>query len=312
MKTYALAIHGGSGTILRSKMGADMEAAYTLALENALIAGEEILAAGGSACDAVVAAVVSLENCPLFNAGIGAVFTHDHTHELDASIMDGRERKAGAVASVKHIENPILLAKEVMNHSQHVMLIGEGAERFAQKQGFPLVDNTHFSTTFRKKQLEEIHHLEKTQLDHSDKEEKFGTVGAVALDKNGNLAAATSTGGMTNKRFGRVGDTPLIGAGTYADNEVCAVSATGWGEFFIRGVVAYDVAALMKYGKMSLEEATHQVIMENLKNIPPLNEGDGGLIAVDKEGNVSLPFNTEGMYRGYVKEGEEKVVSIFR
>jgi beta-aspartyl-peptidase (threonine type) len=310
---YAIAIHGGAGTILKSKMTPELELAYRNALEIALSAGENILKNGGSAEDAVTTAVLALENSELFNAGKGAVFTHEYTHELDASIMEGKNLRAGAVSCVKHIENPILLAKEVMLHSEHVMLIGKGAEEFAQTRGFSFVENSFFSTDFRKKQLDEIHHTEKTQLDHAPKkEEKFGTVGAVALDKNGNLAAATSTGGMTNKRFGRVGDTPIIGAGTYANNEICAVSCTGWGEFFIRGMVAYDVAAMMQYKGVSLEEAANEVIMKKLSALYPSGEGDGGLIAIDKFGNIVLPFNTEGMYRASIKEGEEIFIGLYK
>ena len=285
------------------------ENAYHQALASALAAGEKIFVMGGSALDAVEAAVVVLEDYEGFNAGKGAVFTHEGKHELDASIMDGKTLSAGAVCALTRIANPIRLAKAVMLHSSHVMLTGIGAEEFAKNYGFPLVDNDYFSTEFRRKQLENIRHTENTQLDHTPaKEEKFGTVGAVALDKEGNLAAATSTGGMTNKRYGRVGDTPIIGCGTYAENGVCAVSATGWGEFFIRGVVAYDVAAAMKYGGHSLRASADKVIMEKI----PLLGGDGGIIAIDAQGNIVMPFNTEGMYRGFVTEGGQLNTFIYQ
>lgn len=311
---YSIAIHGGAGTITRASMTTALEKAYTDALAISIEKGISILQKGGEACEAVAAAVVEMENHPLFNAGKGAVFTHDMTHELDAAIMDGKTLNAGAVAGVKRIKNPILLANEIMNQSSHILMLGEGAELFAQSIGMEWVENEYFSTDFRKKQLLQIIDSEKTALDHSvHSNAKKGTVGCVARDKYGNLAAATSTGGMTNKRFGRAGDTALIGAGTYANNEVCAISATGWGEFFIKGVIAYDIAALMMYKELSLDAAASLVIKEKLGKLPPIDgeHGDGGIIGVDKCGNLSLIFNSEGMYRASAKEGEEIVFGIY-
>lgn len=311
---YSIAIHGGAGTITKANMTDSFEKAYIEALSISIEKGISILQKGGEACGAAAAAVVEMENHPLFNAGKGAVFTHDMTHELDAAIMDGKTLNAGAVAGVKRIKNPILLAKEIMNQSSHILMLGEGAEQFAQSIGMELVENEYFSTDFRKKQLLQIIDSEKTALDHSvHSNAKKGTVGCVVRDKYGNLAAATSTGGMTNKRFGRAGDTALIGAGTYANNEVCAISATGWGEFFIKGVIAYDIAALMMYKEMSLEAAAHMVIKEKLGKLPPIDGeyGDGGIIGVDKAGNLSLIFNSEGMYRASAKEGENITFGIY-
>lgn len=295
-----LVIHGGAGTILKSQMTAEKEIAYRTALDAALKAGYELLAKGGSSLDAVEVAIKSMEDSPLFNAGYGAVFTHDKTHELDASIMDGLTQKAGAVAGTSIIKNPITAARRVMTHSEHVLLAGKGADVFASVQKLDLVENKYFDTDFRYQQLLHIIDSEVTLLDHDGQEngeKKFGTVGAVALDEHGNLAAGTSTGGMTNKRYGRVGDTPMIGAGTYADNLTCAVSATGHGEFFIRYAVAYDIVALMRYKDLSVKEAAQQVI-DKLAKIEP---DTGGVIALDAQGNISMPFNTEGMYRGYVR-----------
>lgn len=311
---YSIAIHGGAGTITRASMTTALEKAYTDALAISIEKGISILQKGGEACEAVAAAVVEMENHSLFNAGKGAVFTHDMTHELDAAIMDGKTLNAGAVAGVKRIKNPILLANEIMHQSSHILMLGEGAELFAQSIGMEWVENEYFSTDFRKKQLLQIIDSEKTALDHSvHSNAKKGTVGCVARDKYGNLAAATSTGGMTNKRFGRAGDTALIGAGTYANNEVCAISATGWGEFFIKGVIAYDIAALMMYKELSLDAAASLVIKEKLGKLPPIDgeHGDGGIIGVDKWGNLSLIFNSEGMYRASAKEGEEIVFGIY-
>jgi beta-aspartyl-peptidase (threonine type) len=306
---YAIAIHGGAGTILKASMTPKKEAAYTAVLDAALRAAESILAKGGNAVDAVERAVVVMEDSELFNAGRGAVFTHEGTHELDASIMDGEGRRAGAVTGVKRVKNPISLCKAIMDQSEHVFLMAEGAEAFAKDHGLEVVDPHYFSTDFRKGQLMAIRDTGKTQLDHSEENhKKFGTVGAVALDRQGNLASATSTGGITNKRYGRIGDTPIIGAGTYAENGVCAISSTGYGEFYIRSVAAYEVAALMKYGGLGLHEASRKVIHE----IIPAMGGDGGLIAVDSEGNIATPFNTEGMYRGMLKEGEQPNVEIYR
>ena len=304
-KTYSLAIHGGAGTILKAAMSAAQEEAYVKALSDALQRGEEILARGGSALDAVEAAVVEMEDCDLFNAGKGAVFTNEGVHELDASIMCGKTKDAGAVAMVKGIKNPIRLASMVMKNSPFVFIGGTGAEEFAMKHNIERAPDTYFYSPLRYHQLQEAKAKQKIQLDHSD---KFGTVGAVALDMDGNLAAATSTGGLTNKKYGRIGDSALIGAGTYAANETCAVSCTGYGEQFIRGVVAYDVAAMMRYGGYQLEDAAHKTIFEH----QPELDGEGGLIAVDALGNIVLPFNSEGMYRGWVRMGEEQQIKIYR
>lgn len=309
MKKFALAIHGGAGTILKSAMTAEKEKAYRYALSQALERGSELLKAGKSATEAVEAAVVEMENSALFNAGYGSVFTHDISHELDASIMDGNGRKAGAVAGVKKIKNPISLCRKIMEQSEHVFLIGDGAEAFATEVGEELVSESYFSTDSRKEQLLKIRDSLKTQLDHSDDQlKKFGTVGAVAMDTKGNLAAATSTGGITNKRYSRVGDTAIIGSGTYAENGVCAISSTGWGEFFIRSVAAYEVAALMKFGKLTLEEAANQLIQTTI----PEMGGDGGLIGVDAKGNITMPFNTEGMYRAKVDSESGPEIFIYK
>ncbi|HEV7331025.1 MAG TPA: isoaspartyl peptidase/L-asparaginase [Flavisolibacter sp.] len=313
----ALAVHGGAGTILKSKMTAELEKAYTEALYTALKKGYELLMAGGSSLDAVEIAVRELEDCPLYNAGKGAVFTADGKNELDASIMFGKDLSAGAVAEVTNVKNPIVAARAVMEKSEHVMMVGRGAEEFARLHGLEMVDQDYFFTQERWEALQRIREEDPnaTELDHGSgkatlkklKEEKFGTVGAVALDVSGNLAAATSTGGMTNKKWGRVGDSPIIGAGTYA-NHLCAVSCTGWGEFFLRLCAAKTVADLMEYKAYSLAKATGEVI---LKKLPQLG-GDGGLVAVDHKGGVSLPFNTEGMYRGFVKNNGKIVVEIYK
>ena len=316
---FALAIHGGAGTILKKNMTSEKERAYIAALQLALKAGHDFLLKGGSALDAVEAVVIELENHPLFNAGKGAVFTHEGLNELDAAIMDGTDLSAGAVAGLTTVKNPISVARAVMEKSQHVMMIGRGAEIFAHEQGLEIVDPSYFFTEERWKQLQIIkaHDVDEMILDHDSakdkveegkQDKKFGTVGAVALDQQGNLAAATSTGGMTNKKFGRVGDSAIIGSGTYADNNTCAVSCTGWGEYFLRAVAAKTVSDMMEFGGYSLKEATEEVIM---KKIPDLG-GDGGLIAIDKHGNVAMPFSTEGMYRGYVLPDGEMVVKIYR
>ena len=295
MKNISIAIHGGAGTILKSSMTKEMETNYKSALQVALNAGFESLSNGKSALDAVELAVSLLENSHLFNAGKGSVFTAKGTHEMDASIMEGNGRMAGAVSSISRIKNPIKLARLVMEKSGHVFLTGEGAEEFARTQNCEFESPSYFRDEFRYKQWLEVKDTSNFQLDHAaKKDEKFGTVGAVALDQFGNIAAATSTGGMTNKKFGRVGDSPMIGAGTYANNATCAVSCTGSGEYFIRGVVAYDVSCLMEYKGLTLQEACFEVIQERLKIIG----GDGGLIAIDNQGNFALEFNTEGMYRG--------------
>lgn len=301
----ALAIHGGAGTISRSSMTADMEREYRNGLEEALRAGWSILEDRGSAIEAVEAAVVSLEDFPLFNAGRGSVFTHEGTNEMDAAIMDGSALKAGAVAFVRNVKNPIKLARLVMQRTEHVLLAADGANKFAAEMNVEHAPDEYFFTEHRWQQLQDAIAAGRLQLDHHaetrlegsvsrGRESSLGTVGAVACDSEGRLAAATSTGGMTNKKFGRVGDTPIIGAGNYAD-EICAVSCTGHGEYFMLGVTAYDLAARMKYKGLSLEQAANETI-ENLTAIG----GEGGLIAVDSLGNVVLPFNSDGMYRGYV------------
>lgn len=307
MNPITIAIHGGAGTISRSSMTAEKEQLYLDGLEKALHAGHQILASGGSALDAVSAAVVQLEDNPLFNAGRGSVFTHTGTHEMDAAIMDGNSGNAGAVAGVVSVRNPILLARLVMDKTEHVMLHGNGAEELARLYNLPMEAPEYFFDNYRYEQWQEIRHTETTQLDHS-RDKKFGTVGAVALDCNGNLAAATSTGGMTNKRFSRIGDSPIIGAGTYAANHTCAVSCTGHGEYFIRSVVAYDVSCLMEYKGLSLAEACRLVVMDKLVK----TGGEGGLIAVDKTGIPQLIFNSEGMYRGYRCNHEKPIVSIYK
>ncbi|WP_341837075.1 isoaspartyl peptidase/L-asparaginase [Chitinophaga pollutisoli] len=318
---YVLVIHGGAGTILKSQLTPERERAYREALKASLTAGYDVLKKGGSSLDAVEAAVRSMEDCPLFNAGKGAVFTAEGKNELDAAIMNGRTLEAGAVAGVTVVKNPVSAARAVMEKSKHVMMVGKGAETFAREAGLEIVDPAYFYTDDRWKGLQRARQLDSTrqQLDHADtaasarlgvelRDYKFGTVGAVALDKQGNLAAATSTGGMTNKRYGRVGDAPVIGAGTYADNASCAVSCTGWGEYFIRLVVAKSVCDLMEYKGMSVREAANELIM---KKVPALG-GDGGLIALDRQGRIAMSFNTAGMYRGAVKENGEVEISIFR
>ncbi len=321
---FKLVIHGGAGTILKSNMTPEREAAYRAALTQALQTGHAVLKNGGSSLDAIEATIKVLEDSPLFNAGKGAVFTSEGTNELDAAIMDGATLKAGAIAGVKRIKNPISLARLVMGKSPHVMMVGEGAEIFARQNGIEWVDPKYFYTEERWKQLEEAKRKEKQQNDPAAKpdaakpdrktsslisdDKKFGTVGAVALDKNGNLAAGTSTGGMTNKKFGRIGDAPIIGAGTYANNRTCAVSATGHGEFFIRSVVAHDISALMEYRGLSLKEAADLVVMNKLVKMG----GEGGIIAIDKDGNIAMPFNSAGMYRGYVDADGKVVVEIYK
>ena len=320
MITPILAIHGGAGTITRTAMSADKEAAYQQALNDILAAGQRILVEGGSALDAVTEAVRLLEECPLFNAGKGAVLTSAGTYELDASIMDGATLAAGAVTCVKRLRNPILAARAVMERSEHVLFTSEGAEAFAQAQGLEFVEPDYYYTEARYAQWQRARQQDgMALLDHDaaslvakeaapiDPDSKFGTVGAVACDAQGRLAAATSTGGVTNKKVGRVGDTPIVGAGCFANN-VAAVSCTGTGEMFIRAVVAYDVAAQMEYAGKSLADASDDVVMRKLMAI----NGRGGLIAVDAQGNVALPFNTEGMYRGFARGAQAPVVSIYR
>ncbi|MGA2992475.1 MAG: isoaspartyl peptidase/L-asparaginase [Candidatus Korobacteraceae bacterium] len=302
--TAIIAIHGGAGTILRAEMTPARERSYLDALGEIVRAGQKLLAEGASALDAVTEAVRLLEDCLLFNAGRGAVFTAAGTHELDAAVMDGKSRSAGAVACVRRLPNPILAARAVMEHSGHVLMAGEGAEEFAQSRGLPLVEQSYFYTDFRYAEWQRALQLgaEASREPHG----KIGTVGAVALDAAGNLAAATSTGGTTNKRVGRVGDTPVIGAGCYADHHV-AVSSTGMGEMFIRLVAAHDISAQIEYGGRSLQEAAEYTVMEKLPQI----QGSGGLIAIDRLGNVALPFNTEGMYRGFARVGDTPATAIY-
>lgn len=305
---YTIAIHGGAGTIARHLLQEDKQQQYEQGLQDALDAGYAILATGGTALDAVTASVMSLEDNPLFNAGRGSVFNHEGKQEMDASLMCGADRNAGAVSGVRLVRNPVLLARSVMEHSEHVLLSGAGAEAFAREQGLLFEPEDYFFDAFRYEQYREALAAGRIQLDHSAAgDRKFSTVGAVALDQQGNLCAATSTGGMTNKKFGRIGDTPLIGAGTYASNATCAVSCTGHGELFIRQVVAHQVHCLMAYKQYSLEEACREVVLKDLVDIG----GEGGLVAVDAAGNVSLVFNSEGMYRGYRKSDGSGGVSIY-
>jgi len=312
---YVLVIHGGAGTILKKNMTPEKEAAYVAALTLALQTGYDQLKAGKGSLDAVEATIHVMEDSPLFNAGKGAVFTHEGKNELDAAIMDGKTLMAGAVAGVTTIRNPISAARAVMEKSEHVMMVGKGAEVFAKEAGMTIVDPSYFYTKERWDGLQKAlaEDSVKTVLDHGNKKSmllgtvskdyKFGTVGAVALDNNGNLAAGTSTGGMTNKKYGRVGDAPIIGAGTYANNLTAGVSCTGWGEFYIRAVVGHDISALMDYKHLSVAEAA-QAVLDKMQKLG----GDGGLIALDARGNVTMPFNTAGMYRGTVtSEGKIKV-----
>jgi len=309
MHKTTLVIHGGAGTLLKSEMSAEKEAAYLAALKDALEAGNTVLTKGGTAIEAVEAAIVCMEDSPLFNAGKGSVFTADGTHEMDASIMNGKDRMAGAVCGVSSVKNPVSLARLVMEKSEHVLLSGAGAETFGKEMNVEFEPASYFDEEWRRKQWLSVRGTDEIALDHNlNPDRKFGTVGAVALDKDGNLAAATSTGGMTNKKYGRVGDSPIIGAGTYANNQTCAVSCTGSGEFFIRGVVAYEVSALMEFKGLSLADASAEVIQKRVLEIG----GDGGLIALDQQGNLSMEFNTAGMYRGYVKEGEAMQLAIYK
>lgn len=298
---YVLVIHGGAGTILKENLSDEKEQQIKSKLREALNVGAEILSSGRSSLDAVTETICVLEDSPLFNAGKGAVFTAEGVNEMDASIMDGHDLNAGAVAGVRSIKNPIRAARAVMEDSPHVLLSGSGADTFALKQGLTIVDPAYFFTERRWESFQKVKAKKETG-------EKHGTVGAVALDNQGNLAAATSTGGMTYKLKGRVGDSPIIGAGTYADNKSCAVSATGHGEYFIRNVVAYDISALMKYQGLSLQSAADEVIQKKLKPIG----GDGGIVAVDKDGKISMTFNTAGMYRGYITSEGKSEVLIFK
>jgi L-asparaginase / beta-aspartyl-peptidase len=302
---YSFAIHGGAGTILKSLMTPEKELAYTNALKAALLAGQQILEKNGTALDAVHAAVATLEDCPLFNAGRGSVFTHSGQHEMDASLMDGSNLKSGSVAGVAGVKNPITLARTIMEKSEHVLLAGRGAEEFARTHQLNMESDAYFHDDYRFGQWQDALKDDRIVLDHTEK--KFGTVGAVARDMNGHLAAATSTGGMTNKKWGRIGDSPIIGAGTYANDQTCAISCTGHGEFFIQSVVAYDISCLMEYKGMTLQQACHEVVQLKLVQ----RGGEGGLIAIDNMGNICLPFNSEGMYRGKIENGHLSV-SIYR
>ena len=314
MQKFSIAIHGGAGTIVKEDMTPELEEAYRNGLKEALNAGYAVLENGGTAVNAVKAAVVVLEDIPLFNAGKGAVFTKKGLNELDAAIMDGSNLNAGAIAGVRNIRNPVELAEEVMLHSGHVFLSGKGANDFAIKQGIKLEPDDYFYSQYRYDQWREIRDSDLYQLDHKSdklvglmKDKKFGTVGAVACDSFGNLAAATSTGGMTNKRYGRIGDSPVIGAGTYANNKTCAISCTGHGELFIKAVAAYDVSCLMEYKEMTLQQACEEVVLKKLVAI----EGDGGLIGVDAKGNVALVFNSAGMYRGFKNSEGDSGIAIY-
>lgn len=302
---HAIAIHGGAGTLPRAEMTPDQEAAYRAGLAAALDAGYAVLEDGGTSLDAVTVAVRILEDDPLFNAGRGAVLTHEGTVELDASIMDGRTLAAGAIAGVAHIRNPIELARAVMEHSPHVMLIGTGAEEFAHTRNIAFVANDYFKTETRKAQLRRVLVGDTRPANELS---ALGTVGAVARDQAGNLAAATSTGGMTGKRYGRVGDSPIIGAGTYADNGSCAISATGHGEYFIRTAVAHDICARVAYGGATLQQAADAVVMGRLAKMG----GEGGIIAVDASGQVVMSFNSEGMFRGARSSGGKREIAIYR
>lgn len=315
MQKISLAVHGGAGTILKEDMTPELEKAYLQGLEDALAAGYTVLEKNGSSIDAVKAAVISLEDNILFNAGRGSVFTKKGLHEMDAAIMNGKDLAAGAVAGVSHVRNPVVLADAVMNKSNHVFLSGDGALDFAIKNGTQLEPDEYFFSDFRYNQWQQIKHSDTYALDHSVqkaeallKDKKFGTVGAVACDANGNIAAATSTGGMTNKQYNRIGDSPVIGAGTYANNKTCAISCTGHGEPFIKAVAAYDVSCLMEYKGMSLHDAMYEVVNNKLVKI----DGEGGMIGVDAAGNTALLFNSAGMYRGVKSNDGIYFVSIYR
>ena len=314
MKKISIAIHGGAGTIVKEDMTAELEVEYRNSLKESLDAGYAVLENGGSSINAVKAAVVIMEDNVLFNAGRGSVFTKKGLNEMDAAIMDGATLNAGAVAGVRNIRNPVELAEEVMLHSGHVFLSGKGANDFAIKQGVKLEPDEYFYSEYRYDQWKEIRDSDLYQLDHKSdklvglmKDKKFGTVGAVACDGDGNIAAATSTGGMTNKRYGRIGDSPMIGVGTYANNNTCAISCTGHGEIFIKAVAAYDVSCIMEYKKMSLHEACEEVVLKKLVAM----HGEGGLIGIDANGNVAMVFNSAGMYRGFKNSDGENVIAIY-
>jgi len=330
----AIVIHGGAGTIRKSDMTQAQEAAYRQRLEEAVQAGYRVLSNGGKSLDAVQAAITIMENSPLFNAGKGAVFTHEGTNEMDACIMDGTTLNAGAVSGVKHIRNPILLARAVMDHSRHVLLYGDGAEAFAREQGFEMVENSYFRTEHRWNQLQDALKQDSYGMETEQKPEEgskqddagdggngdegggggpdvdhlYSTVGAVALDRGGNIAAATSTGGLTNKRFGRIGDSPIVGAGTYANSQTAGISGTGVGEYFMRQLVAYDISARMEYLGMSLKEAANAVVMDELVKM----DAPGGIIGLDHDGNIATVFNTEGMYRAWIDKSGDMQVKIYK
>ena len=309
-------IHGGAGTITRASMSPEREKEYRAKIEEVLMAGYKALQEGKSSLDAVEIAIRMMEDSPLFNAGKGAVFNHEGKNELDSSIMDGKTLMAGAVAGLHHVKNPITLARAVMEKSPHVMMVGDGAEQFAKEQNIELVDEKYFWTQRRWDDLQRVLKEEKEKAEGKKISmnyaqlpvNKFGTVGAVALDKNGNIAAGTSTGGMTNKRYGRVGDSPIIGAGTYANNNSCGVSGTGTGEYFIRLSVARDICSLMEYRALPIQQAADTVIKQKLQNLG----GDGGIIAMDKYGNMAISFNTEGMYRAYINSEGKPVIEIYK
>ena len=310
---YSIALHGGAGTILPHLMTPEKEVAYKNGLKNALLVGEQLLKDGKTALDAVEATVKSLEDNPLFNAGRGSVFTHQGTHEMDASIMNGIDKTSGAVAGIKGVKNPISLARKVMEQTEHVLLAGTGAQEFAISVNEKMEEEAYFFDKFRFEQYQQALQSDGVFLDHSDDkfeqgEKKFGTVGAVALDSFGNIAAATSTGGMTNKKFGRLGDSPIIGAGTYADNTTCAVSCTGHGEFFLRAVVAHDISCLMAYKGMTLKEAANYVVKDKLVKFG----GEGGIVAVDVHGDIQMIFNTEGMYRASKSSSSDYFIAIYK
>lgn len=315
MKDFAIAIHGGAGTIIKEDMTPELEKAYIKALEEALEAGYDVLKMEGTATEAVKAAIVMMEDNLLFNAGRGAVFTKKGIQEMDAAIMNGENLDAGAIAGVRNVRNPIELALEVMENSNHVFLSGKGAVDFAMKQGVKLESDDYFFSQFRYDQWKEIRDSDNYSLDHTHqgiqelmKDKKFGTVGAVACDSKGNIAAGTSTGGMTNKKFGRIGDSPVIGAGTYANNKTCAISCTGHGEPFIKAVAAHDVSCIMEYKNKSLHDAMDEVVNHKLKEM----DGEGGMIGIDSNANISMLFNSVGMYRAYEKSNGEKVVGIYK
>lgn len=301
-QNYAIVIHGGAGVMSKSKMTEEMRQAYKAKLDEALQSGEKMLMAGAEATDVVVKVINILEDSPLFNAGKGAVFTSEGKNELDASIMEGKNLNAGAVTGVRNIKNPITAAREVMIHSEHVFLSGKGASEFAKKQGLEMVPNKYFYTKSRYESLKQLQMQERAR----EQKDNMGTVGCAVLDKKGNLCAGTSTGGMTNKKYGRIGDSPVIGAGTYANNKTCAVSCTGHGEYYIRLGFARDISALMEYKNLSVEEACR----EEIRKLSEL-QGTGGVIAVDAKGNIAMEFNTSGMFRGFIKSDGEKEIAIF-